>query len=132
MSKYRTCFRLCEECIVDDNGNITKSYEKNFPHHDIIAKEMTESFNNAKLERFVDDSLKGKIKSIRMRIDQDNEGYSVGHITFEGIPGLRMTQKVKETLDDDMSAQFSDGWGEGFLGIINIMKAPDGTEFFVE
>lgn len=31
-----------------------------------------------------------------------------------------------------IDAQFSDGWGEGFFGYINIMTAPDGTKFIVE
>ncbi len=131
MSQYRTYFDIMEE-QVDDNDDIIKDFKTNLPHHDFICQAMCKSWNNMHIEQFFDGPLAKKIKSAKMTYSRGPHGESFGHITFVGTPGFRFTQRMKEELDDQVSAQFSDGWGESFFGYINIMTAPDGTRFMVE
>ena len=88
---------------------------------------MIESFNEARLERHLDDDMakkclgytvKDKIHSIRMQFagKKDECGNPYVKIIVETYPrALVMTKKVRAFLDDYLSAQFCDGWGEGFF-----------------
>ena len=131
MSVYRTRFHI-KEIQVDENLNITGEYETNLPHHDFLCKEMCKSWNEMHMEQFYDGILKDKLASIRMSYGIDEEGKSFGRIIFTGIPGFRFSQKIKDEIDEQTSAQFSDGWGEGFFYPYNTMTAPDGTIVAVE
>ena len=72
-----------------------------------------------------------KIKSIRMkRVVRNGAPYI--QITTETYPRqLRLTQKVRDFLDDYLSSQFCDGWGETFF-YPRSFEVSDGTKLAVE
>ena len=136
MSKYTTISSDYHELVLDkETGEIIEEYEDCLqPHIDEIAKEMCDSFNSAKLEKWLDDDIKDKIKSIRMSRTRkkDECGRPYFRITYEGNKGVRFTQTLINRLDDYMCEQFSDGWGESFFYPANFFKAKDGKTIAVE
>jgi hypothetical protein len=129
MSRYSTLSSDYHELVLDRAGDVLEVYDYcHQPHIDEMAKEMCNSFNSAELEKYLDDDIQGKIKSIRMSRTRkvDEYGRPFFRITFEGNEGVRFTQKLIGRLDDYMSGQFSDGWGECFF-YPNSFKTKDGT-----
>ena len=130
MSKLKYLHALTES-IVNDNCDILADYQYSLPHDEQICKEICDDFNKAHIERFFDGILKDKIKSCRMRCIKDEET-TLAIIDIEGIEGFRMSQKRRNAVWEQMEGQMCDGWGEGFFGFGNVMKASDGTQFIVE
>ncbi len=118
------------EVEVDKNNDFIADYETNLPHHDIIAESMEKSWNDMHMERFYDGILTDKIESATMKCRQ-LDGESEAVISIKMKPGARLTQKYKDAIIDQTSAQLSDGWGEGFFGLINIMTDGD-RRFYAE
>lgn len=131
MSVYRTRFHI-REVNLSENGDVLDEFETDLPHHDFICKEMCKSWNHMQMERFYDGILKGRLANVVMSYGKEADGRSYGRITFTGKPGFRFTQKVKDEIDEQTTAQFSDGWGEGFFYPYNHMTAPDGVIIGVE
>lgn len=131
MSIYKTRFHV-RELNFDDKDNFIGEFETNLPHHDFLCKEMCKSWNDMHMEHFYDGILKGMLASVTMSYGKDENGKSFGRITFRGKPGFRFSQKVKDEMDEQTTAQFTDGWGESFLYPYNIMTAPDGTKVALE
>lgn len=139
MGKYVTISNDYLVIRLDNNGEYDGELTLDNPLYTVAMDEMVKSFNNSCLEQYLDDgeaihklgyTIKEKIKSIRMkRVVRNGAPYI--QITTETYPGqLRLTQKVRDFLDDYLSSQFSDGWGEVFFHR-NFM-APDGTKLAVE
>lgn len=131
MSKVQVIYS-CFETILDEEGHIIQQYEKNLPHHNIIKNEMVKSWNDAHMEQFFDGELKDKIQSAIMTFRLNKKKESQAVITIETVKDYRLSERRRNMILDQIDAQFSDGWGEGFFGYINIMTAPDGTKFIVE
>ena len=127
----RQILYTCHELVLDKQGNCLKEYETNLPHHDMIAKEMADSWNSTNIVRCFDGILKDKIASAKMKVKKIKDD-TVAVITVIGKPNIRFSQTITNEIYDQIDAQFSDGWGEGFFGYINIMTADDGTIFCVE
>lgn len=139
MGKYVTISNDYLVIRLDNDGEYDGELTLDNPLYTVAMDEMVKSFNNSCLEQYLDDgeamhklgyTIKEKIKSIRMkRVVRNGAPYI--QITTETYPGqLRLTQKVRDFLDDYLSSQFSDGWGEVFFHR-NFM-APDGTKLAVE
>ena len=128
---------------INNIGGIVKTYEPGSPEYIKGLDVLVESFNEAKLEQYLDDEdalrflgykIKDKIQSIRMKrlSKTDDHNYPYIRITVTAIPGmLKLTSKVKDFLDDYISAQFSDGWGEAAFYPYNTFEV-DGREVGVE
>ena len=129
---HRILLYKCMETEFDKNGDIIKDHKTNLPHHDQIAKAMTESWNNAHMEQYFDGILKDKISAATMRVIKDSDGSTVARITVHGKPNVRFSSKITDAIYDQLDGQLSDGWGEGFFGFANIMTDDDGNEFCVE
>ena len=131
MSQYAAIYTV-NETQLDKDDNIIAEFQKDLPHHDFICEEMCKSWNDSKMEQFFDGILKDKILSARMKSGKTEDGESYCLINVIGRPKVRFTQKIREAIYEQISAQMSDGWGEGFFGYANIMTAPDGTRLMVE
>lgn len=125
----------CHEVIVDNNDNILEYHETNLPHGDFIAEEFCKKWNEDAdkfLLEFMNKELDNRIESCIAKPRKTNDGTTTVAVHIKAKPGKQLTTKIKNTAWDYMSAQYSDGWGEGFFGMINIMTAPDGTRLYVE
>lgn len=132
MSMFKVLTNL-HETVIDKNGNIQDEFDTNLKHHDQIASEICKSWNEANMSQYYDGILKDNIVSCKMTCTQDKTSKeSIAVITFVMKPGLRLTKKYKDAIIEQTSAQFSDGWGEGFFGAANIMEDDNGQQFFVE
>lgn len=115
MSVYRTI--ASDYYIVELNakGNIMAHLVPTDPLYNQVLDKMVNDFNEARLEQYMGGKLKGKVKSIRMKrlkkVDEEERPYI--RISVETYPGaVRLTKKVRDIIDDYISAQFCDGWGE--------------------
>ena len=130
MSAFNYLYAV-HEVQVDKNDNLIAEFEDNLPHHSFIMDEMCKSWNDMHMEQYYDGILKNKILSAKM-IPDIIDGTSCAKINIIGKSGVRFTQKVKDAIVEQTSAQMCDGWGEGFFGYANIMTAPDGTRLYVD
>jgi ribosomal protein S24E len=134
MSKIISIY-TCNEIIVDNDDNFISEHDRNLPHADFIVKEMCEQWNKDADDFMLDIMNKefgNRIQSCYMKpyIDEKDKTSVAVHIV--GKPGVRFTVPFKNKIWNFMSAQYSDGWGEGFFGPVNIMIAPDGTRLYVD
>lgn len=126
MSEYRTIssdYRV----IQIDNGTIVKDISVYHSLYILALKEMVRKFNEAHLERYLDDEesskilgypIKDRIQSITMQLLTrcDVEGRPYVRITIMSIPGvLRITEKVRNYLTEYLGTQFADGWGKSIF-----------------
>ena len=119
------------EVEFDNDGNIIADYETNLPHHDMISAEAERSWNEMKMEQYYDGILTDKIESARMKCRKTKTGETEAVIRFKMKAGVRLTERYRNAIVEQTSAQFSDGWGESFFGMVNVMT--DGKKkFFVE
>lgn len=119
------------EIEIDNDLNVIDDYDFNLPHHDIIAANAEKSWNEMHMEQFYDGFLKDKVESAKMKCRVNKDGESEGVILIKMKKGVRLTEKCRNAIVEQTSAQLSDGWGESFFGPINIMT--DGhTRFYVE
>lgn len=140
MGKYVTISNDYLVIRLDNDGEYDGELTLDNPLYTVAMDEMVKSFNNSCLEQYLDDgeavhklgcTIKEKIKSIRMkRVVRNGAPYI--QITTETYPRqLRLTQKVRNFLDDYISSQFCDGWGEGFFYPMSF-ESTDGTKLAVE
>lgn len=130
MSSVRYIYRLTETEI-DKYYNEVKRYERDLPHHDMIAKNLTEGWNNLHMERFFNGILKDKIESAIMKVVK-KAGESLAIITITGVKGFRLSEKRRCEIFNQVDAQIIDGWGEAFLDLSNFMSDSNGVRFFPE
>lgn len=140
MGKYVTISNEYRVMQLYDDGGVKKELTPDDPVYAMAMDKMVKSFNDSCLEQYLDDgeavhklgyTVKNKIRSIRMKKVLRN-GTPYIRITTETYPGqLRLTQKVRDFLDDYLSSQFCDGWGEGFF-YPRSFEATDGTKLAVE
>ena len=113
-----------------------KEYTHDLPHGKELLKKMCESWNKSNMHQFYDGILSNNIIAAKMRpvTELDNEGNKAfyGKIEITGKPGFRFSQKIREEIDEQTSAQITDGWGETFLGSVNIITMPDGTRCYAD
>ena len=133
MSKIYYYMDLHEVLIVEEDGEeYEETHAENLPHHDIIAKEICDSWNEMHMEKYFNDKLADKIQSATMRCYRDKEsGKTIAKITIEGVPHYRFGSVRRDMVFEQLNAQMSDGWGEGFFRAYEL-KAPDGTRFYVD
>lgn len=134
MSKILSIYQFYE-VVIDENDDMVASYEANdLPHADFIVKAVCDKWNedaDAFMLDLMNREFKGKIKSCKMKPYKSKDGVCAA-VHIEGNPGVQFRSPFKEDVMDFMSAQYSDGWGEGVFGPANIMTAPDGTRFYLE
>lgn len=130
MSKFIYCTSVSEDVLNSENLSIA-DYDTNLPHADFISEKICDSWNSANMEQYYDDILKNNIVSAVMKCVENEKGELMVNITFTLKRGIRLTDKYRNAIIDQTSAQMSDGWGESFFGYNNIMTAPDGTRFYV-
>lgn len=140
MGKYVTISNDYLVIRLDNDGEYDGELTLDNPLYTVAMDEMVKNFNDSCLEQYLDDgeavhklgcTIKEKIKSIRMkRVVRNGAPYI--QITTETYPRqLRLTQKVRDFLDDYISSQFCDGWGEGFFYPMSF-ESTDGTKLAVE
>ncbi len=132
MAKYKV-YENIHEIQVDEKGNFLKAYEENLPHHEAMTSELSKSWNDLHktLVSVANEDCDNRIKSCKMRgAKVNNKTYLC--IEFVAKEGKRLTQNIKDAINDFVSAQMTDGWGEGDLGPINIMTGSDGTRFYAD
>lgn len=140
MGKYVTISNDYLVIRLDNDGEYDGELTLDNPLYTVAMDEMIKNFNDSCLEQYLDDgeavhklgcTIKEKIKSIRMkRVVRNGAPYI--QITTETYPKqLRLTQKVRDFLDDYLSSQFCDGWGEGFFYPMSF-ESTDGTKLAVE
>ena len=120
-----------QENILDENGFVKEEHCTHLPHAEQIIEAAEKSFNDTHLETFFDGVLKDNIVSCTMRCCESALGELYGIISVVGKQGFRFSEKRRNAVYDQLDAQFSDGWGEGFFGYGNIMKSGI-TKFIVE
>lgn len=130
MSLYRTYFNITET-QVDLHGKVKQKMTTDLPHHDFICEAMCRSWNDAHMEHRFTGILKDKIINTTMTHEQGPGQMSYGIITVTGKPGLRMTRKTKNEIEDQITEMFSGEWGNTFFGTGHTMTAPDGITLFV-
>lgn len=127
MASFHILYSFHEvECT--KHGDYIKEYETHLPHAKTIAKNAENSWNSLPMHQYFDGILKDKIESCTMKCRVTPYNELVGNITIKATPGFRLTSKVKDEIDDQISAQLSDGWGESFFGLVNIME--DNNNYF--
>lgn len=132
---YITSTYTCHEIIVDSNDNYISDHETNLPHADLISKTFCAEFNKASRDYLLDtmnNELDNKITSLKAQPSKASGTDTVIDIRIIAKPGIRFTAKLRNAVYDFMSVQFSDGWGEGFFGPVNILTANDGTRFYID
>lgn len=130
MSSVRYIYRIAETQL-DDYGNEVAHYTYNLPHHEMIAKNLTEGWNNMHMEGFFDGILKGNIESCVMKCIKMN-GESLAYITITTKRGFRLSAKRRNEIFSQLEGQITDGWGESYLDYSNIMTDAEGERFFPE
>lgn len=115
MSVYRTIASDYYIVELNDKGNIMAHLVPTDPLYNQVLDKMVKDFNEARLEQYMGGKLKGRVKSIRMkrlkRVDEEERPYI--RISVETHPGtVRLTKKIRGIIDDYITAQFCDGWGE--------------------
>lgn len=131
MSHFISTFSI-KEVQLDEHDNIIAEFEKDLPHGHFLICEMMASWNEMNMAQYFDGILKDKVNRAIMTGFTDKEGHTCGKIRVICVPGFRLSAKRRAAIEDQISAQFCDGWGEGFFGYANIMTAPDGTRLMVE
>ena len=118
MSKYITLSSDYHVLCLNENGEIEKQLQADDPVFEKAIGKMIESFNEARLERYLDDDMakkclgytvKDEIRFICMQFvgKKDECGNPYVKIIVETYPrALVMTMKVRAFLDDYLSAQF--------------------------
>lgn len=131
---YITSLYVCHEIIVDDNNNFISEHKTNLPHAELISKTFCEQFDKAAkdyLLNVMNNELGNRIALLKaMPSKACNE--TIISIRITAKPGVRFTSKLRNAVYDFISLQFSDGWGEGFFGPVNIITADDGTRFYID
>lgn len=130
MSKFVYCTSVSED-VLDSKGLSIADYDANLPHADYISEKLCDGWNSMHMEQYYDGILKNNIVSAVMKCAENEKGELMLNITFTLKKGIRLTDKYRNAIIDQTSAQMSDGWGESFFGYNNIMTAPDGTRFCV-
>ena len=134
MSKILSLY-TCHEVQVDDQGDFIKEYETNLPHADIIANEFISDWN--KQADFMRDLMnkqvaKDRIASCKARRYKAKSPECTIAIEIVTKPGCTF-HAIRDNIYDFISAQFADGWGEGFFGPVNVLSDPnDKTRFYVD
>lgn len=126
----------CNEVIVDDNGNFVKDYTENLPHHDQIIKTFCDAFNTSAkdhLLNILNKDVGDKIAAMKAKPYAKAEpGKTIIVVAITAKPNARFTEKLRTQVFDWISTQYSDGWGEGFFGPVNVLTADDGTRFYID
>ncbi len=125
MSVYKTISNDYKVVELDARGNIKRELEKSEPLYKVAMDTMIDSFNGAHLEKYVPDEYKGKVEKIYME-HAKHGGVPYIRINVRFVKGVRVTARIREDFDDYMSAQFSDGWGEGFFYPMPAVERGDG------
>lgn len=125
MSVYKTISNDYKVVEMDSHGNINRSLKKGETLYKVAMDTMIDSFNDAHLEKHVPDEYKGKVEKIYMEHTKHN-GIPYIRINVCFVKGVRVTARVREDFDDYMSAQFTDGWGEGFFYPMPAVERADG------
>lgn len=134
MAVIKSLYTL-HEIVVDNNDEFVKEYEVDLPHGDFIVEEMCKAWNadaDKFILEFMNNECDNRIESCYMKPFKNNNGESTVAVHIKAKEGKQLTGKIKSAVWDFMDGQYSDGWGEGFFGLINVMTAPDGTRFYVE
>ena len=134
MSKLLSLY-TCHERIIDKNGNEISYHETNLPH----AKEIEDAFINSwndqadfMCDLMNKDAADNRVESCKARHYKGKPEETTIAVEIISKPGKQFRQTIKENIFDFMSAQFSDGWGEGFFGPVNKITAKNGTVFCIE
>ena len=126
MSVYKTISNDYTVVEMDNhNGCINRRLKKSEPLYKDAMNAMITSFNEAHLEKHVPDEYKGKVEKIYME-HAKHQGIPYIRINVCFVKGVRVTARVREDFDDYMSAQFTDGWGEGFFYPMPALERADG------
>ena len=132
MSKFQYIFKLYEVQIDDDN-NFLREFQTNLPHHKEISENFCNQWNKDHddyMLKLINEECSDVFESCKMK-SRINNGDTELVINFITKPQKRLTHNIKVRLCDFMSAQMSDGWGEGMLGYANIMEK-NGVRFYAD
>ena len=132
MATYKSLY-TCYEVQVDENDNFLKEYKTKLPHAAEIIEYCCKKWNEMHCEflAMINAVCDNRIESCRMTTFRDKDNTTLS-VNFVAKHGKQLAASIKNEIDDFMSAQFSDGWGEGIFGAGNIMTAKDGTHYYID
>ena len=129
--EYSVYLEPGNEVNLAPDGSIIAEYQCSsqvMPHLDEILDAMIKNFNNLNIERYLDIPYRSYISTIQMK--KSRKVHTINkyiEIVYTLTPGAVPSQELYDYLDEFMSAQFSDGWGEGFFYPAYSWVAKDGT-----
>lgn len=125
----------CHEIVIDNDGNIIAEYKTDLPDSTLIIKQFCDAFNSAAKEyllNIINKEFNDKILSLKAQEYPNNNHETTINVVITGKPGTRFTEKLRNEIFEWINSQYSDGWGEGFFGLINVMTTDTGTHFYIE
>ena len=131
MSTFMSLYEV-NETEYDEHDNFVSDHKTNLPHSKDIVKRFCEQWNkdaDSFMLDLVNKECDNRIKSCYMRQFNPKGSKTVLCVDFIAKEGKQLTRKIKDAIMDFMSAQYSDGWGEGMFD--KKITAPDGKRYSV-
>lgn len=120
------------EIQLDENGNELDEITRNLPHADLIAGMACSSWNALDFPAIVGGHAKGGVERAPMSARIEGDGALVLRINVIAKKGFRLSERRRQSIFDELDAQMSDGWGEGFFGYGNVITDGDGNQLIAE
>lgn len=112
MSKLYYEFTI-EEVEIDEEWNPVRRIETDIPHHDQIKAYLPKEWDKCEIHTTFDGILKNKVQQTKLTI-RKKDGKTIGRVTIEFIPGLRLNEKIRNACWEQMDGQMTDGFGESY------------------
>lgn len=106
MSKFYYIFHIGE--VNENEENIVV----NLPHHDIIKKWIPEEWDKCNIHTTFDGILAGKVVNTTLKVIKNKKKETECNVCIEMAQGVRLTEKYRSELIDQMAGQVTDGFGE--------------------
>lgn len=120
------------EIKLDENGDEVDEVSTNLPHADLIAGLACSTWNAIDFPGIVGGAAKGGIERSPMTAKVTGDGSLVLRISVVAKKGFRLSECRRNCIWEELDAQMSDGWGEGFFGHANVLTDDEGNRFMAE
>jgi hypothetical protein len=118
------------EIQLDGDYAIVAEHLSNLPHADRIAKQACESWNAIDFAGILNGVLGASgVESAKMTSFTDGDERLRLVIKIVAKRGFRLSERRRNAIFDELDAQMTDGWGEGFFGYGNVTDDGNGGLF---